>query len=425
MFLVFLYLTTIFFAPQLWVEPFVGLPVDAIIYPIWFMVIFATNRDGLKLVSIDKLILGFIAVVFISSLLNGFQTASGGRPGSIDFVIRYIKYFVLFKLLIATVTDEKKLHSLIKMIVFWGAVLVVEGIMHKHSADHIGWAGQKLGWVDPSVIAAGGSGRTKWIGIFDGPGVFGVVYIIILPFIMRYLFKPFSGGVRFLALCLLAAVFLAIYYNGSRGSFLAVIGILGLQAVFIYKISISKILTFGGLLIALYVAAPSHLTQVKDEKGSAQDRVDMWAQGIEMLEMDPIFGIGRGNYIRYTGKLIAHNSAIEIMGETGSLGFFFWVAMLYLCFKNMYVFGVERKKIGDDRGLALARAAALSLAGYLICSMFVTLEYVTMYILMAIGIILGNLSGKKVELDGRDKKFVVGIIVTWIMVLKVFFTVYY
>src|SRR5947207_230795 len=39
-----LYLTLLFIAPQLWVEPFVGIRVDYYIYPAWLLWVVATGR---------------------------------------------------------------------------------------------------------------------------------------------------------------------------------------------------------------------------------------------------------------------------------------------------------------------------------------------------------------------------------------------
>lgn len=42
--MIVLYLITLFIAPQLWIEPFVGLRVDLILYPIWMVYLTLAGR---------------------------------------------------------------------------------------------------------------------------------------------------------------------------------------------------------------------------------------------------------------------------------------------------------------------------------------------------------------------------------------------
>ena len=82
--------------------------------------------------------------------------------------------------------------------------------------------------------------------------------------------------------------------------------------------------------------APSYLTQVDDPEKSSDHRIEMWTEGFEMVTQNPVFGIGRGNFQKYTGKLIAHSSPTEIMGETGVIGLLAWIGIIYLGFKSLY-----------------------------------------------------------------------------------------
>jgi hypothetical protein len=50
-----------------------------------------------------------------------------------------------------------------------------------YSSDGTGWAGQPFGWIDESAAQIGLDARIKWVGIFDGPGVFCTVFTVALP----------------------------------------------------------------------------------------------------------------------------------------------------------------------------------------------------------------------------------------------------
>jgi len=425
MFVFALYLTTLFVAPQLWIQPFVGVRVDLYIYPVWIVYLIASGKTrNLYFGQADKYFLLMIAWIVLSSFVNGFTDRS---PVIIQ---AYIKWYLLFKLIGATLESWEDVRKFGLMLIGFALFLTVEGIQHKLSADGIGWAGQSLGWVDESVIQAGGTGRTRWINIFDGPGTFCVAYTIALPFFLNYLRKIYPAGVRLVMVFLTGSLLLAIFYTGSRGGFLASLAVVGLFLAYRMKISPSRLALIGGILFMSFMLAPAYLTSVRDSENSAQHRVDMWMEGVEMVQQNPVFGIGKGNYQRYTGRLIAHNSTIEIMGETGVPGLFFWWSLLYVSFKSLvYRYRVEE----SEKAKAIILALGISLAGYIISSMFVTLEYETLYILLGVCSYFGREVTKPLE-PGGEKVAIMGFpdhsrifvgIFAWILFLKVFFRLYY
>ncbi len=416
--MILVYLISLFIAPQLWIEPFVGLRVDLIIYPVWIILIIVASRtnDLLFLNAQDKIFIGMIFWIIVTSIVN----VENALTGTVMF--NYIKWFILYKLIAITLSKDDGLKSVIKSSIFIVYIIVFEAIQHKFSPDGIGWAGQGLGWVDQSVLDAGGTGRTRWINIFDGPGVFCVMFTFILPFLLQYLDKHYSLTVKFISLTLLGPLLFAIWTTGSRGGFLATLAIIGAYILSRMNISFLTMVKIGGLLIAVYVAAPSHLTQVKDDNNSAQHRVDMWMEGIEMVELNPLFGIGKGNFASYTGTLIAHNSSIEVMGELGVPGFFMWIALLYLSFKNIRLY-IDSED--NPVRASYAKGVSLSLIGYLVSSFFITLEYETLYFILAITRSMVYYKNIEVEFNRKDFYIVTGLMLGFYLVLKVFVKMYF
>lgn len=156
------------------------------------------------------------------------------------------------------------------------------------------------------------------------------MFTVALPFALQYLAGAYPLWKRLLALFLLSPLFLyAIYSTGSRGGFLTTLAIGGGWVVSRYKISFNKLLLMGIGGAVFMVPGPANPTSTTDSSRSAQNRVNMWIEGLEMVQFNPIFGIGKGNFGPYTGRLIAHNSGhIEIMGEMGMVGLFLWVGRL-------------------------------------------------------------------------------------------------
>lgn len=408
----------LFIAPQLWLEPFVGLPVDIILYPSWLIALAFTGKikHFFSLSYQDKIFLALIVWIIITSLANP------SNPNTVNIIVGYINFFIVYKLVYSSISsfDEyKKLSLFLVFIVFF---LVFEGIYHKHSIDGLGWAGQPLGWADEQILKSSGSGRTQWIGIFDGPGVFCVVYTTALPFLLQYISKPYSKFQNIFAAILIVLILFAIYYTGSRGGFLATMSIFALYMMYKFKISLSRLIVVSTIMFSLLAIAPSYLTSTRDSHGSAQNRVDMWGEGIEMVEHNPFFGIGKGNYADYTGKLIAHNSAIEIMGETGLFGLFLWISLIYISLKYLYYYHQSTDNIYHK---SYTTALAISIGGYITSSMFVTLEYETLYFLFALCGVIGNKLSSNIKLTQKDFSIIAYVVIGWFVVLKLFVMVYF
>jgi O-antigen ligase len=296
-------------------------------------------------------------------------------------------------------------------------VLALGAIQQKLSIDGIGWANQGRAWIDPAVLQAGGVGRSRWIGIFDGPGVFCVLFTLSLPFVLQQLGKGLAVWRRVLGGVLLLLLLGAVYSTGSRGGFLATLAVIGLHGMLRTGMSLRAIAISCGLVLLAYSFAPEHLTTVRDQSRSGQHRVEMWAEGLDMIKEAPLFGIGRGNFKAYTSWLIAHNSAVEMGGETGLVGLFLWVGLIYLSVKGTVAYLQSTEKPKEQQ---FCVALILSVIGYLISAMFVTLENEVIYLLLAVCAVIARCAPIPVRLETRDYLHVGAIVVAWIVVLQIF-----
>ncbi len=419
MFFIIYYLVKLIIAPQLFVPFMLYWRVDYFLFPAWFLWALFTGRLArrLPLTTIDMIMIAWASWVILSTAINPSSDASAG------VYQRHLTWILLYLLVLSTLTS---MHAL-KRAAFWlvaiTTVVVIEGIQHKLSPDGLGWAGQELGWVVQEVIEAGGSGRTRWIGIFDGPGVFAVIYTLALPFILPYTARPHNLLVRLLALGLLCAFLVALYFTGSRGGMLATLGILGMYLLYRMKVSTIKLVYIGAISFAILAAAPEQMTSTRDSSNSAQHRVELWADGIEMAVDNPVFGVGRGRYHLHTRvRKLAHNSAIEIMGTNGFPGLFLWITLLYLSLKSLYV---SLPHIEDERDKSFVVMLGISLSGYIISSMFVTLEYETLYFLIAMCAAVGRLAPRPATLTIRELLLIGAIMAAFFIVMKSFIMIYF
>ena len=76
-------------------------------------------------------------------------------------------------------------------------------------------------------------------------------------------------------------------------------------------------------MLGLIAIGPSRLSQNAAEDSddsSSRHRVDLWSEGLEMFKDNPVLGVGKGQFVGYTGTQVAHNAFIENLGETGLSG---------------------------------------------------------------------------------------------------------
>jgi hypothetical protein len=83
-----------------------------------------------------------------------------------------------------------------------------------------------------------------------------------------------------------------------------------------------------------------------------------------------------------------------------------------------------RRHLPDEHNKDFALAAGLSLMGYVISAMFVTLEYETFYLLLAMCAALGHCVPQPMEFTRRDLRFV-GLIVFGFLVFMQIFVIAY
>lgn len=415
-----LFLGSLMIAPQLWWSPMLGARVDFIVYPLWLVFLAARGRLGevLRFQALDGAYGVMYLWVILSSITNGWTDVSSFQ------VYLYTKYWVVYRFTCASIASYKDLRGAGYAFVVLALVLAIEGIQHTFNPMGVGWAGQSFAWIDAeSAKSIGLASRIRWVGIFDGPGVFCVVFTTALPFAFRYLAPPVSIPTRLLAATTIAApLALAAYYTGSRGGILATGAMIGMFIISRFQVSVKRLILFGALAFAALNLAPSYLTETKDSHGSAQGRVDMWAKGMEMVQQNPVFGIGRGNYARYTGRLVAHNSAIEAMGEMGFPGLFAWIAMLYLGFKGL---AMAMRTTTDPADRESLLAVSMAMAGYLVSSIFVSLETEIMYFLLGLMAGGSRLAGLQVRFGWRDFKIVAVILVSYVLFFKIYIMRYY
>ncbi|MBI4845997.1 MAG: O-antigen ligase family protein [Candidatus Omnitrophica bacterium] len=370
MLIVYLYFIAIFIRPQDWVKVFFACPIVDILIGIGLVAVFLSLGDGKIKVKFPALffIIGYLIVIFLSNF------AQGNFPAAVEFFLFHLKRAASFLVLIFLLNSTAKLKKAIGFFVFLAVLLVLQGMYQK--VNGTGWAGQSL--VQDVRIC--------WVGMWDGPNVLALVFIIAAVFSLN----SFLNSVNFLEkarpLIVFACLCYGIYLTNSRGGFVSLLACLFLSFLFKVKNKVKAII-LGGLicLVVFTVAAPSRMANIQGES-SAQERSWTWEVALTLARANPLFGIGKGMFYKQH-NWYAHNNFVQVMVETGFTGLFLFISIMYISLKGLrkvYLISKDKQIIEKEPGLAdIAKTIGIALIVFNVCTFFVTMELEILYILLA------------------------------------------
>ncbi len=386
-----LYCVLVYIRPSEWVAAVLGWPLEFMALGLTIVIAlvgFLTSPNKHQMLApFGWLLAAWVTVILLSNLVHG------NVDDAIDNAIVYGKRALVFIAFILVIDSIRRLRWLLIVLMILAAVLGAQGIYQK--AHGVGWAGQKLYWDD----------RICWIGLWDGANVLSLLFVSTVPIILEVLLGKW--GVLAKVVAVVSAVFVidGMILAASRGGWVSLAVILAL--FFTRRFGKSGMIVAAVAIAGLVFVAPSRLSREGDERdeSSTKGRIEMWSQGLEMLKYNPVFGIGKGRFLSYSGMLIAHNSYVQNMGETGLVGLFVWIGLIYASFKSLRVV-IRNKDALDPRIIGLAQASAASLTGYLAASMFISTDFDLFYMLMGMCVAVLIVARRE---SGRDLAMAMGL----------------
>src|SRR3989338_4463183 len=300
--------------------------------------------------------------------------------GSQQAFIEFGKIAILYFVILNTVTSERKLRWMFVVLVLLTVLLAWQGIDQYYDWRGKGWAWQEMARGD----------RISWVGEFADPNDLAIVFIVIVPILLGYIFRGGNVFVKLIPIALLVPVVYALYLTNSRGGFFGL-----MAAIYYFFLRRSRHFVAGAVFGAIfasvaYLFGPSRLGMLSAEDASAYGRLDAWYYGFQLLKSAPIFGIGF-NLFTNDYPLTAHNSFVLAAAELGLFGLYCWVALLYVAAKGLwqvrrYAPSLASHAIGLEAGLV----------GYLAASFFLSRTYISvLYVLCGMAAALYALARKE------------------------------
>ncbi|HSL21155.1 MAG TPA: O-antigen ligase family protein [Vicinamibacterales bacterium] len=239
--------------------------------------------------------------------------------------------------------------------------------------------------------------------MFD-PNDVAFVEVSLLSFAACVALGSFHRMLRLLGVVSVAAAVLLTLYTGSRGGLLGLATFLLLfLATGLGRVRVSRrlaiLLLLGGVLamnlekinIDRYktLAELGNDYNVSDEYGRAQ----LWSRGLRLFSRDPLTGVGVGNFAEAIGAMrhdeaglpvwqTAHNSYLQILGETGAFGA---GAFLLLILTSLTTLRWTRARLRAAAAGGLETVPGLLLAGFagqLVSACFLSQAYSILFTLI-------------------------------------------
>lgn len=365
-FFLFLYATFVLIRPQEFIGFLIGFPIIMIFTILGTATALLVHRP-LRWSIQQTMLLLMLPVISVSALLNGWGTK--GLVESQGMLISSILPLFLFASVVSTASRQTKLMLLS---ITASLIMIHNGWVQYTSYDAFGWTGTQA--------VAGDLRRIVYVGIFQDPNDLGMLIVMNLPFVAYFFHR---GGVMMKLLCLgVFAVFMyGVYITGSRGTVLGTAALFGFYLLLRY--GGTRMILAGITLGPVVATLLSQFGGLSSDEASARARLYAWYDGVHYLLGNPVFGIGKGNFMDWHGRT-AHNSYILVASELGTLGYTLWGGALaltvYIGYK-IFKLPVERFANHPQKELILneikiSTALFFSMIAYLVTAFFLSRSYI-------------------------------------------------
>jgi O-antigen ligase len=302
----------------------------------------------------------------------------------------FLKVVAIFLLMINLINTPNRLRLIMKVVVICGGIIAALTVR-----------AYSLGQFDPKGIRLVGVVG----GIFGNPNDIATSLNLLLPLAVALAFTA-HGVKRALYIGCATVITAGIVVTFSRGGFL---GLVALAAVLVWKLSRkNRPLAASALVLVVVVfmaAAPggygvriiSIFVPELDATGSRETRRNLLERATVVAANHLVVGVGIGNYHIYSNQeQRAHNSYLEISAELGVAGLVAYLILMFAPLRSLrrierdlldkrpsangVAFAPPARAVDDPidekrEGYYLSVALQASLAAYLVCSFFASIQY--------------------------------------------------
>jgi probable O-glycosylation ligase (exosortase A-associated) len=313
-----------------------------------------------------------LVCLILIGIFVGLSVPFSVWPGnSFRFIVgSYIKTLIIFYIIIKITTDLTKLKTISYALAISGVILT--GLVFLQGSTAESWR--------------------MYFGSTYDPNDTALILVVTMPFLFVFYNMASKFYKRILWLAFIIFLSVGLLFTGSRGGLVGyfVVGILLL--IKFNKRGLIRNLVLFSLIIAVSVFfIPEKYWQrlegfrEVEADASIQNRFETWERGLRFMMEKPLFGVGVMGFTTAEGMSHidiggpwrnAHNSFIQIGAEIGIVGLISFAFLFYFLnkrLKNMYRYadGADARDFLSNLIIGLR----ISLAGYLVCSFFLSQAY--------------------------------------------------
>ena len=351
--------------------------------------ILEANRQNISNAE-NRLIVLFLLAILLSSVF-AFTPAESFKHLSL-----FLSWLVIYYLIIHIVNTEKR------FFIFYLSFLLYSFKMSQHG--FITWAQRGFAFTSWGVTGAPG-----W---FQNSGEFGIQLCIFLPLSIYFIIalRQYWGKMKLIFFLLFPFTAIAsVIATSSRGA------LIGAVAALIWMVIKSKKKTMAFVSVAIVLAIAYTFIPAKSyerleasgDDGTSVARLTRWKAGIDMMNENPVFGVGYENWSTYyksfyyipdQASLLSHNIFIQAGAELGYTGLIIYLIMILYSFVNNHRTRKRALATGNNFILYTAHGLDAALVGFLVSAFFVTvLYYPYFWINTALVVALNNVANKQFE----------------------------
>jgi O-antigen ligase len=281
------------------------------------------------------LLVGFVIAIGLS------QIAHGWLGGVVESWRTFLPSAAVFFFIVVNVTTVRRLKIVTLAAVAACLVVTVEALCGYYAGYHGEMFVLLTNISSPQDDVIGQLTRIRGAGFLSDPNDLAQILLIALP--LAFIAWRRGRIVANVVVVLVPAGLLlwTTYLTHSRG------GLVALAAVALMAARKKLGTTASTGLAAVFILGMIALDFTGGRGISAADgadRLEAWANGLEMFKSAPIFGIGFGGFTDLY-EITAHNSFVLCLAELGLLGSTLWMALLVTTSTGLNrILGVQKKK---------------------------------------------------------------------------------
>ena len=397
-FFLLIYISAIYIRPQEWVPAVYAWPlIDILAIATAFFLMWQIAQTKRLIINTPQniLMLCFLGSIVLSHVAHTYAWAA------YDSFLKFGRNVIMFFLLVNVLDSKNKLRISIWLIVLLTVVLAMQGIYQYRNG--FGWAGQPLVQQGTEYVI----GRITWIGIFNDPNDLALVFVVAIGFLLSFIFGSTKFLVKIAGIPLISILMYSLYLTNSRGGYLALTATTAYYFLRRIKNKLFALIIGGISVISIIMLGPSRFSGMSVQGAAADGRIEAWYEGFQMLKSAPLFGVGYRMFMDYYVQT-AHNSYILVAAEEGLFGLFIWIALIYLCFKGLYILANKNREL-----ISYSSGLEAGLFGFLCASFFLSRSYIVLlYIMLALASAFAYILLKKEDYRFRLKDVRIAAVLT-------------